>query len=366
MKRFNLSTRELVLIFLFWTLLASLSLVQRLYDPRGEGLRVIPTGAGPLLFPYLEAWLWAVLTPLIFWLSSKTLNDRYHWILRAALLVAAGILIAMTVDMLLDMLRAELFPRPRRRGMGRLSPFRGIAPFLIYGAVLAVGYAREYFLRDQDRQRESMTLQARAAQLEAQLAHARLDALRMQINPHFLFNTLHAISALVERDPSGVRRMIARLSDLLRHTLSSRGAEEVALREELAFLQKYLDIMEVRFQGRLRVTQKIAPETLEALVPNFILQPIVENALEHGVGRTGDANIELGARRDGDDLLLHVRDEGPGLGDSSVSGVGLTNTRARLAELYGDAASVVIASADGGGVTAELRLPFHVTKDTHV
>ncbi|HEX9986483.1 MAG TPA: histidine kinase [Thermoanaerobaculia bacterium] len=365
MKRFHLSTRELLLIFLFWTAVASLSLVNRLFDPRGEGLRVIPSGGGPLIFPYIEAWLWAALTPVILWLSSKSLNERYHWVWRAALLVVAGLLIAYAADVLLDVIRVELFPGPRRR-LQRFSPFRGIGRFLIYGAVLAAGFAREYFQRDQERQRESISLQTRAAQLEAQLALARLDALRMQINPHFLFNTLHAISALVERDPSGVRRMIARLSDLLRQTLGSRGADEVPLRDEMAFLQKYLDIMEVRFQGRLRVTQTIAPVTLDALVPNFILQPIVENALEHGVSRSGDARIELGARRDGDELILHVRDEGPGLGETNASGVGLTNTRARLSELYGDAASVVIASGDGGGVTAELRLPFHVTKDSHV
>ena len=148
----------------------------------------------------------------------------------------------------------------------------------MYLAVLAAGFAREYFVRDQIRQRQ-------AVELQAQLADARLSALRMQINPHFLFNTLHAISALVDRDPAGVRRMIARLSELLRMTIDRQAADEVPLREELAFLRRYIEIMEIRFQGALHVSTKVDNETLDALVPNLILQPIVENALEHGVSR---------------------------------------------------------------------------------
>ena len=245
------------------------------------------------------------------------------------------------------------------------APFRGFGRYgalnqlMIYCAVLAAGFAREYFLREQRRRREAVLLEARAAQLEAQLAHARLDALRMQLNPHFLFNTLHAVSALVERDPAGVRRMIARLSELLRSTLDSRGSEEVPLRDELAFLQRYLDIMAVRFQGRLRVSTSIDESVLEARVPNFILQPLVENALEHGVSRaSGDAEIAIVAGRDGDHLVISIHDRGPGFDASAESGVGLANTRARLAALYGDAAAVAIRTAPEGGAAAEIRLPW--------
>jgi len=181
----------------------------------------------------------------------------------------------------------------------------------------------------------------------------------MQINPHFLFNTLHAVSALVERDPGGVRRMIARLSELLRHTIESHATDEVPLRDELAFLRRYIEIMEIRFQGRLRVDRNIADDTQDALVPNLILQPIVENALEHGVNRAaGEGQIEIAARRDGERLVLTVRDNGPGLDVQNASGVGLANTRARLEQLYGNRASLELRDAEGGGVLAQITLPY--------
>ena len=364
-SREKLSRREIALIFAFWTSLALLSVLNRLYDPRGDGgLRVI-TRTGPLVLPFLEAWLWAALTPLIFRISSR--SSAMARASRIVLLVLAGVAVAVFVDIALDLVR-EMFFRPvRRRGGGggtAFAPFRGFGRFgllnqmMIYCAVLAAGFAREFFLREQRRRAESVQLEARTAHLEAQLAHARLDALRMQLNPHFLFNTLHAVSALVERDPGGVRRMIARLSELLRHTLDSRGSEEVPLREELAFLQRYLDIMGVRFQGRLRVSTSIADETSNARVPNFILQPLVENALEHGVSRTGDAEITITARREAQQLVIAIHDRGPGLDASAESGVGLANTRARLAALYGDAASVELRTAPEGGAAAELRLPW--------
>lgn len=359
----HLSPRELLLIFAFWTSLAALTVLNRMFDPRAEGLRVI-TRTGPLMLPFLEAWLWAALTPLVFWISSRS-SAAMARVARIALLVIAGLLIAAFVDFALDTFR-ELMFGPRRRG-GGLVPFRGFARFgllnqlMIYGAVLAAGLAREYFLREQRRGREAVLLEARASHLEAQLAHARLDALRMQLNPHFLFNTLHAVSALVERDPGGVRKMIARLSELLRYTLDSRGAEEVPLREELAFLQRYFDIMAVRFQGRLRVKTSVDEAALDARVPNFILQPLVENALEHGVSRaSGEAEIEIRARRDGDRLVVSVHDRGPGLdaNASELGGVGLANTRERLAALYGDAASVTVRTEPEGGAAAEIRLPW--------
>lgn len=354
--RWFLGWRELTLIAAFWLSLALLSVLNRMFDPRGEGLRVMQR-SGPLILPFLEAGLWAVLTPMIFALSSRTAAMK-SGIARVAVLAAVGIAVILSVDALTELARMELLPR-RRGGFTAFMPLRGIGRFrllnhaMLFGAVLAAGFAREYFLRAQERQ-------ARAVHLEAQLATARLDALRMQINPHFLFNTLHGISALVERDPSGVRRMIARLSELLRRTLESRGSEEVPLREELTFLQQYLDIMAVRFQGRLAVETIVEPATTEALVPNFILQPLVENALEHGVSRiTGAADIAITAAREGDQLVLSVVDRGPGPGEAS-EGVGLANTRARLATMYGDRAQVAISPATSGGTAATIRLPFHL------
>ncbi|MFL6245614.1 MAG: sensor histidine kinase [Thermoanaerobaculia bacterium] len=361
--KFSLSTREIVLIFAFWTFLATLSAANRLLDPRGFGFRMSP--AGPITLAYVESWVWAAFTPLILWLSSSTSErTRSLWV-RIPLLLLAGIAIAVAVYALLDLARFLIIDPPagmrRGRGGGRstFAPLREIGrlrflnQLLVYFAVLATGFAREFFLRDQRRQRQE-------AHLQAQLAEARLDALRMQINPHFLFNTLHAVSALVERDPGGVRRMISRLSELLRHTIDSHATDEVPLREELAFLRRYIEIMEIRFQGRLHVDMKVDENTLDALVPNLILQPIVENALEHGVNRAaGEGQITIAARRDGERLVLSVRDNGPGIDAQNESGVGLANTRARLEQLYGDRAMLALRNADGGGTLAEIALPHH-------
>jgi two-component system LytT family sensor kinase len=367
----RLSGRELVLVFVFWTSLATLSAVNRLLDPRAFGFRVMsPTG--PILITYIESWVWAAFTPVIFGLSSRfSLERSSRSFMRVLLLLAIGLVIGVTVYALIQIsqdliLASPAIPLPRRRGPPPLwVPFEGLGrfrflnQFLVYLSILAVGFAREYFLRDQERAREAIALEAHAATLQAQLADAQMAALRMQLNPHFLFNTLHAISALVERDPGGVRRMIARLSELLRHTLET-GRDEIPLREELAFLERYIEIMEIRFQGRLRVERNIDEAALDALVPNLVLQPIVENALEHGAARaTGEGRIEIAALRDGDRLLLTIRDNGPGPSVTAGSGVGLANTRARLAQLYGDDAEISVTAAAGGGGLAEIDLPFH-------
>lgn len=357
--RWQLSRRELLLIFVFWTSLASLSSVNRLLDPRGFGFRGI-SPVGPIVLAFVESWLWAAITPLVFWLSSRFSIERRRWLLRVAALLAIGVVISVAVYFVLAVARAEVFERvvTRRppptifaplRDIGR---FRFVNHFLVYVAVLVAGYAREYFIRDQMRVRH-------AALLQAQLADARLDALRMQLNPHFLFNTLHAVAALVERDPAGVRRMIARLSELLRLTMDADAEHEVPLRDELEFLRRYIEIMEVRFQGRLRIEVKADEETLPALVPRLILQPLVENAFEHGAARaSGEGLVAIAAQRRDGQLVLSVLDPGPGVAEASAEGVGLTNTRARLAELYGDAASFTLTSRPEGGAKAEMILPF--------
>jgi len=354
----RLSSRELLLIFLFWTSLATVSAVSRLLDPRGFGFRVM-SPAGPIALAFIEAWIWALFTPLIFWLSSRVSLARSKWIVRIPMIIVVGLAVAMAVYFVLDVARDVIFENALRRGGSVFAPFRDLGRFrfvnqlLVFFYIMAAGFAREYFLRDQSRQRESVELQA-------QLAEARLDALRMQVNPHFLFNTLNAISALVERDPAGVRRMIARLSELLRHTIDRNRSDEVPLREELAFIRRYIEIMEIRFQGRLRVRMEIENEILDALVPDFILQPIVENALEHGVSRAaGAGEITIAARRDGDRVILTVRDNGPGISENVGSGgVGVANTRERIEHLYGDQGKLMLAPAAEGGTIAEILIPF--------
>lgn len=365
----RLGGRELLLIFVFWTSLAAVSSVNRLLDPRGFGFRVV-SPAGPIALAFIESWVWAAVTPLIFWLSSRVSLGRYQWLRGIPLLIVAGIVISISVYGLLEVARETFFDLPRRGGGSMLTPLqlfgrlRFLNQLLVYMAVLAAGFAREYFDREQTTTREAAVLERRATALQAQLAEAKLDALRMQLNPHFLFNTLHAISALVERDPAGVRRMIARLSELLRQTIDANAADEVTLGEELAFLRGYFEIMEIRFQGRLTIEVDVAGELLGALVPSLILQPVVENAFEHGAARAERGGVvSVMARRSGGSLVLTVRDNGPGVASNASSGVGVTNTRARLAELFGDAASLTLSTAPGGGAMAEIVLPFRTEED---
>jgi sensor histidine kinase YesM len=240
--------------------------------------------------------------------------------------------------------------------------------FLMYVAVLAAGFARDYFLRYRARREEAIALQAQAAELRAQLAGARLAVLRTQLNPHFLFNTLHAISALVERDPRGVRRMIARLSELLRISLDDVGDAEVPLARELDFTRRYLEIMQIRFEGRLEVIEHVESEALAALVPNLVLQPLVENAFKHGLERIdGVGRIELRAGRVGDRLVLSVSDNGPGVGSEELGaeGLGLGNTRERLEQLYGSNQSLALRTHAGGGAVVEVSLPFRMAGEMH-
>jgi two-component system LytT family sensor kinase len=347
---------ELIAIFLFWFALATFSAVNRLLDPRVSGLRFISPTA-PILLGYLEAMLWAALTPAIFFMSAWAMRNGTNVVVRAVMVLLAGLVITAVAHGVLDLFRFEMFHMPRRRAafITPLMSFRVsfLNQLFVYFAVLAAGFAREYSERDRLRRQE-------AVQLQGQLAQARLEALRMQINPHFLFNTLHAISALVERDPAGVRRMIARLSELLRYTLDTAAAEEVPLEQELGFVRRYVEIMNVRFQGKLDFRETIEPGLGGARVPSLILQPLVENALKHGVSSTqGGGRVTLGARRDGERLIISIEDDGPGPAEKSgEAGIGLSNTRERLRQMYGDRADISLRTAAEGGTIAEVVLPY--------
>jgi signal transduction histidine kinase len=321
-----------------------------------------------VLLSFIESYLWALLTPLVFALASHYQLERAHMLPRICLFFCVGMLIAVAVDVITGFLRFDVFHVVRGRfadagPVWRLQHLWFMNEFLYYIAILAGGIARDYFLRYHARREQTILLQAQAAQLQLQLADARLAALRTQLNPHFLFNTLHAVSALVERDPRGVRRMIARLSELLRTTLDGADEQEVPLGQELTFTHRYLEIMQIRFQGRLTIQSQVEPGVLDALVPNLILQPLVENAIKHGVSKIDDeGRIDITARRDGDRLVLCVRDNGPHISESGLragEGVGLRNTRERLQELYGADHSFSLRAADDGGVVAEVIVPFH-------
>ncbi len=227
----------------------------------------------------------------------------------------------------------------------------------IYWIIVSVAHALLFYRRAQERERK-------AFELAAGLAQAKLQALRMQLQPHFLFNTLNAISTLVHRDARAADEMIGNLSDFLRLTLETADQQEVPLRQELDFLDRYLAIEQVRFGDRLRVTREIAPEVLSALVPSLILQPLVENAIRHGLEPSRQTGLlTITASRQGQVLRLVVRDNGVGLksklSSNSREGIGLANTRARLRELYGDAAGLELKGGPEGGLAVELTLPLH-------
>src|SRR5262249_14501171 len=223
-----------------------------------------------------------------------------------------------------------------------------------YWAILAVAHVLNYYR--QLRQRELLS-----SQLEAKLAQTQLQVLKMQLHPHFLFNTLNAISALIHSDVELADRMIARLGDLLRTTLENANQQEVPLRQELDFIQPYLEIEKARLGPRLTVDIQIDPEILDAKVPNLILQPLIENAIRHGIGpRTAPGRIEIHAGRDNGFLRLAVKDTGPGLQapPGALRGIGLANTRARLEHLYGANQQLQLTNVPGGGLQVSLTFPF--------
>jgi len=215
----------------------------------------------------------------------------------------------------------------------------------VYWIIVGGMLASSYYVKYHDR--------------EAQLARAELYALKAQLRPHFLFNTLNAISSLIRDEPLKAETMLSRLGDLLRITLRDHRADEVPLADELAFVDGYLEIEQARFGERLRVTRHIDPAALDALVPHLVLQPLVENAVRHGVGpRLAGGTVELRAERRGGTLALEVRDDGVGAA-AFAEGVGLANTRARLAHLYGAEHRFAVTTSAGTGFSVAIEIPDH-------
>jgi len=230
----------------------------------------------------------------------------------------------------------------------------------IYLCIVCVCWVIGHFQESGERERRTL-------ELEARLTQANLQTLKMQLQPHFLFNTLNSISSLVHENPDAADGMIGSLSQFLRNTLEVSGKNEVPLREELEFVDRYLEIQETRFGDRLRVRRQIDPTVTDALVPPLILQPLVENAICHGVeSRETGGTVILSAAREGDVLHLEICDDGEGLGGQMLkagNGIGLSNTKARLQELYGDKHRFVIAARQPTGVRVEIEIPFHLATE---
>jgi two-component system LytT family sensor kinase len=324
------------IIFLVATILALVSTAFAFQFTKAIGR---PPSLGTLAILNFAYWyLWAVVTPAIVFLSQHFRFER------------GGLLRAMAVHL----------PSVAVFSFGHIAAMQGVywwlatasgRPFawwievqraalqhldwemMTYWAIAGLSHAVLYY-------RESRDRAVRAAQLETQLAEAQLKALQQQLHPHFLFNTLHAISTLMHRDVEAADRMLMRLSDLLRITLENLGGQEVTLEKELDFLSKYLQIEQTRFADRLNVRFDIHPETLDTRVPSLLLQPIVENAIKHGVARkAGAGHIDISARREGDKLRIEVRDDGVGMSEDAFTalqkGIGVSTTRARLQRLFG-------------------------------
>ncbi|MGH7651117.1 MAG: sensor histidine kinase [Gemmatimonadaceae bacterium] len=388
----RLTPGEIFAILAFWAFLAVLTAAGYLVDPRVAAVAAMRAAVRPDFAPgfdtlaLIEYGLWALLTLPIFWMTRRFGGDR-PTLERVLAFLLIGLVLAIGVDALLKVISREMMPRrmllppglpsppssrfplpatraPSQPMRGVFSRFSFLYDFLVYVVVLGAALARNYIVRYRARLEEARRLQAEAAELHAQLSDARLNALRAQLNPHFLFNTLNAISTLVEEDPRGVRRMIARLGDLLRHTLDEGDEQEIPLARELEMLRRYLDIMEVRFQGKLEVSIDTDASLDDALVPNLVLQPLVENAFRHGLApMQAVGHVTVRAERDDGELVLTVRDNGPGPARDVREGVGLTNTRARLTQLYGARQGVALTAADGGGALVEIRLPYHTTSE---
>jgi signal transduction histidine kinase len=314
----------------------------------------------------LNLTLWyvpAALTSTVFWVSGRFRLDSDRWLRALALHGVAALVFSVIHGASMMAVRSALWPEMRKIPLQRWTSYAQSHyldnldwALMTYAAIVGLSYALGYY-------RESQARAVKAANLEARLMEARLKTLEAELHPHFLFNTLHAISTLVHSDPESADRMISRLSDLLRLTFDRSGAAEVPLKEELEFLQKYLQIEQIRFQDRLSVKFDIDPETLDADVPRLILQPLVENAIKHGIGpRSGRGLVQVSAKQQNQAIWIEVRDDGVGLSTNARarfhSGVGLSNTRARLECLYGDAHTLEFAEGDGG-LAVRLLIPMH-------
>jgi signal transduction histidine kinase len=346
-----------LLLLALWTFIG-LSFASQLYLSR---LKVgSPVSWGFALSRALADWyVFALLSLPALWLARRFRIERGAW--RESLAVHA--LASAGFSILWMVLRAEV---EQWLSQGSSHPISFSAAFshalvatsvynvLVYWVIVSISHSIEYSRKFQERE-------FRAAELEKRLAQSKLQALQMQLNPHFLFNTLNSISSLMHKDVEAADRMIALLSDLLRYTLESTDAHEVPLHQELEFLGRYLEIQQTRFGERLQVEMDVAPDTLEARVPNLVLQPLVENAICHGIApRASQGRVILRAQRRDGWLHLEVRDNGDGLppNEAPNEGVGLSNTRARLQQLYGNEHQFVFAKAPEGGLAVQMQIPF--------
>ena len=350
-------------LLICWTLIAVLFTTRNIVQSVSGG-QSIRWGPG-VLFEIIYWYVWALLTPLIFWFARHFRLERDQRLRSVLALLLLGLFIAplqVSLEIAINLtLASKLFHLPaaeiarRVAGVRRVVLVESFTSFFTYMVVVGAYYAFDYYQKYRERD-------LRALELEGRLTQAELQNLKMQLHPHFLFNTLNTISVLMTKDTKAANSVLVRLSDLLRMALDNVSTHEVTLKEELDFLARYLEIEQTRFEDRLTVRMKIEPGVLDARVPNLILQPLVENAIRHGVAPLlTPGTIEISARRENGNLRLEVRDNGSGLPNSSQhvrEGVGLSNTRARLVQLYAKDHTFEAANAPGGGLLVTIVIPF--------
>ena len=354
--------------FVLWTVLAFLS---------AAGAHVYTASVGsPESWTQLLAWnmtisfVWSWFTPPVYALSRRFTFDRSNWKFVLPLHIVASILFAFAGASIIVLLEPSVTWTPEAH-----VPFsahmlsRAFMDLQRYWYILLITQAIGYYGKYRERELQS-------SQLEAQLAHAQLEVLKIQLEPHFLFNTLNSIAALARNDGPSAENMTLQLADLLRSSLDAMGVHEVPLSRELTILQKYIDIQQTRFQDRLQVEMDIAPNTLRALVPNMILQPLVENAIRHGIGpRRAPGKVRIVTRQVFDELWIEICDDGLGFmrfgGIVPPDGVGLRNSRARLQQLYNHDHRLTLEDAPGGGCIVKIHIPYRTyseevsTSDAH-
>ena len=346
--------------FVLWTLLAFLS---------AAGAHVYTASMGtPVSWGQLLAWnitsafIWSLLTPIVYELSRRYTFDRSSWRLSVPVHIVASVVLALAGAVALVLVNPYVTwtKEPSVPFLAHVLS-RTFMDIQRYWYVLLITQAIAFYGKYQERQLIS-------SQLEAQLATAQLEVLKIQLEPHFLFNTLNSIAALARHDGPAAEHMTLQLADLLRMSLDGVGVHEVPLHQELTFLQKYVDIQQTRFHDRLRVETDIDLRTLDTLVPNLILQPLVENAIRHGIGpRRAAGIIRISTWRDHDDVWMEIRDNGVGFprgrGLAPPEGVGLRNTRGRLQQLYNEDHAMVLEDAPGGGCTVKIRVPYRTMNE---
>ena len=323
-----------------------------------------PANLGQTALAAVPGWLfWGLVFPLVLWLARRFPLDRAHWRRSLPVHLLVGLALVLPHVLLTVYTGLLAFPQPPdsrftfRLLVTRSLPSRAQFDLVIYFAIAGVVHAADY-------SRRLRTREVEASRLMAQLAQSQLQALKMQLHPHFLFNTLHAIGVLIREEPVAAGRMVTLLGDMLRHTLASAGTQQVPLAQELEFLQLYLEIERMRFPDRLSVDFDVPDDLLATPVPHFILQPLVENAVRYGISpRSEPGRIEVRARREGDGIHIEVWNDGSRLavnGTPPREGVGLATTRARLEKLYQERGRLAIRNAERGGVSVTLSLPAAV------